>query len=126
MAEGARRERPGAGSRRRRNARSWKAGFARAPRSSGITSLPGGSLDPNKPLQLPRDHWAIENSLFHIRDATFREGSCRVRTGSAPQALAAIRDGVLNYIRQTGQKPRPAREAFTESKWKAIRLVRRL
>jgi hypothetical protein len=55
-----------------------------------------------------------------------REDACRVRTGSAPQALAAIRDGVLNYLRQTGQKPRPAREAFAENKWKAIRLIRRL
>jgi hypothetical protein len=35
-----------------------------------------------------------------------------MRTGSAPQALAAIRDGVLNYFRQTKQKPRLAREAF--------------
>lgn len=43
---------------------------------------------------------------------------------SAPQALAAIRDVALNLIRKTGQKPRPAREAFAEQKWKAIRLVR--
>lgn len=91
-----------------------------------ITSLPAEKLDPARLLQLSRDHWAIENSLFHVRDVTFREDHCRVRSGSAPQALAAIRDGVLNYIRQTGQKPRPAREAFAESKWKAIRLVRRL
>ena len=89
-----------------------------------ITSLPADRLDPHKLLQLSRDHWAIENSLFHVRDITFREDACRVRTGSAPQALAAVRDAVLNYIRQTGQKPRPAREAFAESKWKAIRLVR--
>ena len=30
-----------------------------------------------------------------------------MRSGLAPQALAAIRDRVLNYSRQTGQKPRP-------------------
>jgi hypothetical protein len=47
-----------------------------------------------------------------------------VRSGSAPHALAAVRDGVLNNVRQTGHKPRPARETFAESKWKAIRLVR--
>jgi hypothetical protein len=91
-----------------------------------ITSLPVGKLDPAALLQLSRDHWQIENSLFHVRDVTFREDACRVRTGSAPRALAAIRDAVLNHIRRSGLKPRPAREAFGENKWKAIRLVRRL
>ena len=89
-----------------------------------ITSLPLDKLDPAALLKLARDHWAIENSLFHVRDVTFREDHCRVRSGSAPQALAAIRDATLNLIRKTGQKPRPAREAFAEQKWKAIRLVR--
>ena len=51
------------------------------------------------------------------------EYACRVRSGSAPQALADLRNAALNLIRSTGQKPRPAREAFAEQKWKAIRLV---
>jgi predicted transposase YbfD/YdcC len=82
-------------------------------------------LDPARLLQLSRDHWAIENSLFHVRDVSVREDACRVRSGSAPQALAAIRDGMLSYIRRTGQKPRPARKTFAASTWKAIRLDRR-
>jgi hypothetical protein len=89
-----------------------------------ITSLDPAVHGAARLLQLSRDHWQIENSLFHVRDVTFREDHCRVRTGSAPQALAAIRDAALNLIRKTGQKPRPAREAFAEQKWKAIRLVR--
>lgn len=89
-----------------------------------ITSLDPAVHGPARLLQLSRDHWQIENTLFHVRDVTFREDHCRVRTGSAPQALAAIRDATLNLIRKTGQKPRPAREAFAEQKWKAIRLVR--
>ena len=88
-----------------------------------ITSLPIGKLDPAALLQLSRDHWAIENRLFHVRDVTFGEDRCRVRSGSAPQALADIRCAALNLIRRSGQKPRPAREAFAEQKWKAIRLV---
>ncbi|HEY7669104.1 MAG TPA: ISAs1 family transposase [Hyphomicrobium sp.] len=89
-----------------------------------ITSLDPAVVAAAELLQLSRDHWRIENSLFHVRDVTFREDHCRVRSGSAPQALAAIRDAALNLIRKTGQKPRPAREAFAEQKWKAIRLVR--
>ena len=89
-----------------------------------ITSLPADKLDPARLLQLSRDHWQIENSLFHVRDVTFREDACRVRSGSAPQALAELRNAALTLIRQSGQKPRPAREVFAEQKWKAIRLVR--
>ena len=88
-----------------------------------ITSLPADKLDPAALLQLARDHWQIENSLFHVRDVTFKEDACRVRTGSAPQVLAELRNATLTLIRRTGQKPRPAREAFAEQKWKAIRLV---
>jgi len=84
------------------------------PRTHGAAAL----------LKLSRDHWAIENSLFHVRDVTFHEDLCRVRSGSAPQALAEIRNAALTLIRRTGHKPRPAREAFAEQKWKAIRLVR--
>jgi Transposase DDE domain len=89
-----------------------------------ITSLDPTAVGAAGLLQLSRDHWQIENTLFHVRDVTFREDHCRVRSGSAPQALATIRDATLNLIRKTGQKPRPAREAFAEQKWKAIRLVK--
>ena len=88
-----------------------------------ITSLPADKLDPAALLQLSRDHWQIENRLFHVRDVTFNEDACRVRSGAAPQALAEIRNAALNLIRKSGQKPRPAREAFAERKWTAIRLV---
>ena len=90
-----------------------------------ITSLPSEKLDPAALLQLSRDHWRIENALFYVRDVTFHEDACRVRSGSAPQALAEIRNATLTLIRRTGQKPRPAREAFAERKWNAIRLVMR-
>ncbi len=89
-----------------------------------ITSLDPGKHRAARLLQLSRDHWAIENCLFHVRDVTMREDACRVRSGSAPQALAEIRNAALTLIRRTGQKPRPAREAFAEQKWKAIRLVK--
>lgn len=88
-----------------------------------ITSLPPDKLDPAALLQLARDHWQIENGLFHVRDVTFKEDACRVRSGAAPQALAEIRNAALTLIRKSGQKPRPAREAFAEQKWAAIRLV---
>ena len=88
-----------------------------------ITSLPEDKLEPATLLQLARDHWQIENRLHHVRDVTFGEDACRVRSGSAPQILAELRNTALTIIRQTGQQPRPAREAFAERKWSAIKLV---
>jgi predicted transposase YbfD/YdcC len=88
-----------------------------------ITSLPADKLDAAALLKLSRDHWQIENCLFHVRDVTFREDACRVRSGAAPEALADLRNAALNLIRRRHQKPRDAREAFAENKWTAIRLV---
>jgi hypothetical protein len=88
-----------------------------------IISLPEDKLDAATLLQLARDHWQIENRLHHIRDVSFGEDACHVRSGSAPQILAELRNTVLTMIRQTGQQPKPAREAFAERKWSAIKLV---
>lgn len=88
-----------------------------------ITSLPKERAHPSALLTLARGHWAIENSLFHVRDVTFKEDACRVRTQNAPANLASLRDAALTIIRQTGQKPRPAREAFAANPKRAIRRV---
>ena len=37
-----------------------------------------------------------------MRDETFGEDRCQVRTGSAPQALAAVRNTVIGVIRRAG------------------------
>jgi predicted transposase YbfD/YdcC len=88
-----------------------------------ITSLPANKLDPASLLQLSRDHWQIENGLFHVRDVTFGEDASCVRSGSAPEAMAELRNASLTLIRRSGNKPRPAREAFAARPWAAIRAV---
>ena len=88
-----------------------------------ITSLPPAKLDPANLLQLARDHWQIENCLFHVRDVTFKEDASRVRSGSAPKIMAEIRNATLTMIRRSGHKPRPAREAFAARPRAAIKAV---
>jgi hypothetical protein len=88
-----------------------------------ITSLPPQTHDPMALLGLAREHWHIENRLFHVRDVTFGEDLCRVRTRSAPQALAHLRDAVLTLIRKRKMLPRPAREAFAANPKAAIRAL---
>lgn len=88
-----------------------------------ITSIPREAMTAAALLKLARDHWQIENRLFHVRDATFAEHACRVRSGNAPIALAHIRDATLSVIRRRKLQPKPAREAFAANPKSAIRAV---
>jgi len=67
-----------------------------------VTSLGPDQADADRLLQLTRDHWSIENRLFHVRDVTFGEDACRVRSGHAPQNLAAARNVAITLIRAAG------------------------
>ena len=44
--------------------------------------------------RLRRDHWSIE-SVQYVRDVTFGEDASTVRTGHAPQNLAALHNLVI-------------------------------
>ena len=39
---------------------------------------------------------------MHVRDVTMGEDACRVRSGSAPQVLAGVRNAVVALLRQAG------------------------
>lgn len=90
-----------------------------------ITSLPRTRAGPAALLRLNRAHWGIENRLFGVRDVTLREDACRVRTGSGPQVLAAVRNTVLTLVRHLGFRSTPeALEHFAEHRAQAVHLVR--
>ena len=86
-----------------------------------ITSLPPETAPAGDLLHLARAHWQIENRLFRVRDGTFQEDACRVRSAEAPAALAHLRDACLALIRRTGQAPKAAREAFAANPKAAIK-----
>jgi len=92
-----------------------------------ITSLPPPDAGAARLLDLARAraraHWQIENRVFRVKDGTFAEGACKVRSGAAPLALAHIRNTALNIIRKMGGKPKPAREAFAANRRAAIQAV---
>jgi hypothetical protein len=64
----------------------------------GITSLPENEPNAQRLLGLTREHWGIENRLHYVRDVTLGEDGCRVRKGSAPQVLAAVRNAVIHLL----------------------------
>jgi hypothetical protein len=55
------------------------------------------------PLErLWRGHWTIESQSHYVRDVTLGEDRNHMRTGRAPQALAALRNGLLALWRRAG------------------------
>jgi predicted transposase YbfD/YdcC len=64
----------------------------------GITSLKVEEANARKLLGLTRGHWGIENKLHYVRDVTLGEDGSRVRKGSAPQVLAAVRNAVIHLL----------------------------
>jgi hypothetical protein len=79
--------------------------------SYGITSLRPEAADAARLLALVRDHWQMENGLHWVRDVTLGEDACRVRKGSAPQVLAALRNAAIHLLVGV---PADSRAAATE------------
>jgi hypothetical protein len=67
-----------------------------------ITSVPRARADAPRLLPWVRGHWSIENRTPYVRDVTLGEGASRVRQGSGPQVLAAVRNAALGLLRHWG------------------------
>lgn len=72
-----------------------------------VTSLPRRRVSLAQMELLWRRHWTIENQLHHVRDLSFGEDRCQVHTAQAPQALAALRNGILALLRYEGWSSPP-------------------
>lgn len=69
-----------------------------------ITSLQVAQAAAKDLLEFSRSHWSIENRVHYVRDLTLGEDASRIRTGNAPQAMAALRNLILNVLRRNGVK----------------------
>src|SRR3954452_14046721 len=88
-----------------------------------ITDLPKQAASADRLLELSRAHWGIENRFFRVKNGTFAEDACRVRSSNAPIALAPLRDCTLALIRRRGGTPNPARESSAANPRAAIRAI---
>ena len=84
----------------------------------GVTSLPAHKAGPQRLATLVRGEWSIENRDHYVRDVTFSEDRCRVRTGTLPSILAAMRSHAIGALRLLGftniaEATRWARDDFT-------------
>lgn len=89
-----------------------------------ITDLTEAEARPRRLLDLVRGHWGIENSSHYVRDVTFGEDRSRLRSGAAPQILAALRNLAITLIHRDGSSQIAAtRRHFASHPSKAFALL---
>ena len=67
-----------------------------------LTSARRTVADPVTLASWVQNHWGIENKIHYVRDVTYGEDASRVRTGAAPQVMAALRNTAITLLRLTG------------------------
>ncbi|MCX4573311.1 ISAs1 family transposase [Streptomyces sp. NBC_01571] len=67
-----------------------------------VTSLDAHQTGPAGLATAIRGHWGIENSSHHIRDVTFAEDASTVHTGTAPRAMATLRNLAIGVLKTLG------------------------
>jgi predicted transposase YbfD/YdcC len=79
-----------------------KTGKSSVEISYGLTNL---GCDEARAAQLEalwRGHWTIENRKHYVRDVTLGEDQGQADCGSTPQALASLRNALIDLMRQRG------------------------
>jgi hypothetical protein len=66
-----------------------------------ITSLDAHQATPAQLAAWIRGHWQIE-ALHHLRDVSYGEDASQIRTGSGPQAMAALRNLAIGILKTAG------------------------
>ncbi len=96
---------PGAAQVMRRTCRRviLRTGAVSSKTTYGITSLGRDLALPAQIEAFWRGHWTIETKVHYVRDETLREDRSQTHTGSAPQALAALRNGIISLLRHRGR-----------------------
>ena len=80
----------------------WRDGEEKVEIEYAITSVSRSRAGPKQFLDCWRGHWGIENRLHYVRDVTFGEDASRIRTASAPQIMAAVRNVAISLLRSWG------------------------
>jgi predicted transposase YbfD/YdcC len=66
-----------------------------------VTSLDAHQTTPAELATAIRGHWTVE-ALHHVRDVTFAEDASTIHTGTAPRAMATLRNLAIGLLRTLG------------------------
>ncbi len=80
---------------------SERKGKATQPVRSAITSVDERTTARHL-LRHVHGHWGSEHRLHSVRDVTLGADASHVRSGSAPQVMAALRNAPIGLLRQAG------------------------
>ena len=69
-----------------------------------ITSVPRAVAGAAGLLSWSRGHWTIENRSHYVRDVSLGEDASRIRKGSGPEVMAALRNLAIGFLRSTGAR----------------------
>jgi predicted transposase YbfD/YdcC len=72
-----------------------------------LSSRPHAQMDAAQLQAFRRGHWGIE-SVHYVRDVTFGEDACTVRTGHGPENLGALRNLVMGLCALDGARQHKA------------------
>jgi predicted transposase YbfD/YdcC len=101
-----------------------KAGTTTTEVAYLITTLASSKATPERLLSLNRGHWSIENGSHYVRDISFGEDRSRLRTGNAPQILAALRNLAITLIHRYGScQIKATRRHFASCPHEALALL---
>ncbi|WP_406411232.1 ISAs1 family transposase [Streptomyces sp. NBC_01614] len=67
-----------------------------------VTSLDAHQAGPADLATAIRGHWGVENSSHHIRDVTLAEDASTVHAGTAPRAMATLRNLAIGVLKTLG------------------------
>jgi predicted transposase YbfD/YdcC len=70
-----------------------------------VTSYWPHEADPDRLLELARDHWSIENGQHYRRDRTQDEDRCTVRDPTAARNLSLFRSLSIFLFKEQSQRP---------------------
>ena len=68
-----------------------------------VTSLTAAQAHPARLADWIRGHWGIE-ALHHLRHTTFAEDASQTRTGTAPRAMAGLRNLAIGILHARGDR----------------------
>ena len=69
--------------------------FCRVEKHYYISSL---KSDAKTFASIVRSHWGIENALHYVKDVSFNEDSCRMRTKQIPFVGTTLRSLAINFM----------------------------
>jgi len=81
-----------------------------------ITSLTAIDATGAQIAQVVRGQWGIENRLHYVRDVSWDEDRCQIRTANGPHVMASLRNLALTILRHTNIAAGPRHHAHNPTR----------